>query len=498
MKKFTFLLLCLPLFSWAQQDTNFPELSVKESEVEFQLRFLAADEMKGRLTGTSENDIAARFIAETLRMYGFQPAPGQSDFLQFIDFVTVSRPSKVTFTINDRKYNQRREVLIMSGNVDIQNADAVFVGHGWVDKAADRDDYAGKDVEGKVVFAIPGIEEGQSRQEAFAAGPQKLAMAKEKGALALIELYALEIPWNSFVRQFGRSGITLAENNTNAQGMAYGWIKVEPNDATFKEMREGMDKKVVLQTEGYTFEPNPSNNVVGVLEGADPQLKDEYIILSAHFDHIGTRGDGSNGKDYIYNGARDNAMGTVAVLTAARSFAEMKPKRSVIVFACTGEERGLLGSRYYAENPLIPLDKTVFNINTDGAGYNTTEAVSVLGFGRTGTDEAIEKGTGLVGLGIIKDPAKEQNLFDRSDNVSFARAGIPALTFSPGFSAFDATIAKYYHQLADEADSVDIKYLLKYAQAFTHTARLIADMEKRPFWIQGDKYEEAGKILYKR
>ena len=380
MKKFTLLLLCLPLFTWAQQNTSFPELMVKESEVAFQLRFLAADEMKGRLTGTSENDIAARFIAEHLRMYGYQPAPGQSDYLQKIDFETVTRPSNVTFSINDKKYNQRREVLIMSGNVDIENAEAVFVGHGWVDKESDRDDYEGKDVTGKVVFTIPGIEEGQSRQEAFAVGPQKLAMAKDKGAVALVELFALDIPWNSFVRQFGRSGITTGANNTNAEGMAYGWIKVDTDDATFKEMREGMDKKVVLKTEGYTFEPNPSSNVVGVLEGTDPQLKDEYILLSAHFDHVGTRGDGSNGKDYIFNGARDNAMGTVALLTAARSFAEMKPKRSVIIFACTGEERGLLGSRYYANNPLIPLNQTVFNLNTDGAGYNTTESVSVLGF----------------------------------------------------------------------------------------------------------------------
>jgi Zn-dependent M28 family amino/carboxypeptidase len=191
-------------------------------------------------------------------------------------------------------------------------------------------------------------------------------------------------------------------------------------------------------------------------------------------------------------------MGTVALLSAARSFAAKPTKRSVIILAVTGEEIGLLGSQYYASQPLVPLENTIFNLNTDGAGYNDVTKVSMLGFGRTGTDKQLNDAAESVGLTIIADPAPEQGLFDRSDNVSFAREGVPALTLSPGFHSFDAEIQKFYHQVTDEADSIDFDYLYKYCRAFVEAARNIANMEGRPIWKAGDKYEQAGKDLYKR
>jgi Zn-dependent M28 family amino/carboxypeptidase len=166
--------------------------------------------------------------------------------------------------------------------------------------------------------------------------------------------------------------------------------------------------------------------------------------------------------------------------------------------AVTGEEVGLLGSQYYASQPLVPLENTIFNLNTDGAGYNDITKVSMLGFGRTGTDQELENAAAAAGLSIIADPAPEQGLFDRSDNVSFARMGVPALTLSPGFQSFDAEIQKYYHQVTDEADSIDFEYLYKYCKVFVEAARNIANMETLPFWKEGDKYEQSGKDLYKR
>jgi Zn-dependent M28 family amino/carboxypeptidase len=187
----------------------------------------------------------------------------------------------------------------------------------------------------------------------------------------------------------------------------------------------------------------------------------------------------------------------VALLVAAKALSQQPPKRSVMVLALTGEEVGLLGSRYYAENPLVPLKQTIFDLNIDGAGYNDTTIVSVIGLERTGAKAEIEAGARAFGLNVFAEPAPEQGLFDRSDNVSFAAKGVPAPTFSPGFKAFDAEIAKYYHQAIDNPESLDFSYVHKFCQAYAHTARLIANRSTRPFWIAGDKYEAVGKELYK-
>jgi Zn-dependent M28 family amino/carboxypeptidase len=244
-----------------------------------------------------------------------------------------------------------------------------------------------------------------------------------------------------------------------------------------------------------------SYNVAGLLEGSDPELKDQHVIITAHYDHVGVGKQGGgfySEQDSIFNGARDNAFGTISALAAAKTLSELRPKRSVIILAVTGEELGLLGSKYYADHPLVPLEKTVYNLNTDGAGYNTTEAISIIGAGRTGIDAEIADATGAYGLDVIEDPAPEQGLFDRSDNVSFAVKGVPAVNFSPGLTAFDEAIGKYYHQVTDNPNTIDYDYLLAYCQSFSRLARLLANKAELPFWVEGDKYEAAGKELYGR
>jgi Zn-dependent M28 family amino/carboxypeptidase len=213
---------------------------------------------------------------------------------------------------------------------------------------------------------------------------------------------------------------------------------------------------------------------------------------------VGKQGGGAySARDSIFNGARDNAMGTVAVLAAAEALAQAPPKRSIIFLPVTGEEVGLLGSRYYADNPVIPLDKVIFNFNVDTGGYNNTKVVGIVGHGRTGTDDILDAGLKPFGLMVKANPAPEQGLFDRSDNVAFARKGVPCLTFTPGFDEFDEEIMKYYHQVADNPDTIDYEYLHKFCQAYAHSARLLADREEKPFWVKGDKYYEAGMNLYR-
>ena len=219
-------------------------------------------------------------------------------------------------------------------------------------------------------------------------------------------------------------------------------------------------------------------------------------MYSAHYDHVGI-GLADEKGDSIYNGARDNAIGTVTVLSMAENLAKHPTKRSALFVLFTAEEKGLLGSKYYADNPLLPLKDVVYCFNSDGAGYNDTSKITIFGLNRTTATRQILNAAKAYNLEAIDDPASEQNLFDRSDNVSFAKKGIPAPTFSLGFTAFDDEIGKYYHRPADEPASVDYDYLYNFFRAYVYAGRLIADKAERPFWTEGDKYYEAGVELYK-
>lgn len=238
-----------------------------------------------------------------------------------------------------------------------------------------------------------------------------------------------------------------------------------------------------------------SQNVIGVVEGSDPDLRDEYVLLTAHYDHVGV-GPATVEGDSIYNGARDNAVGVATVMAAGKYFADHPPKRSVIFALWTAEELGLIGSEYFAENPAVPLDQIVYNLNIDGAGYNDTTKVTVVGLERTDAESIFESSVQAFDLEAIPSPVPELGLFNRSDNVHFARKGIPAPTFSLGFTAFDEDIQYYYHQPTDESDTVNFNYVADYTRAYILSADQIANVAEAPFWISGDEYEDEGIQLY--
>ncbi|HMP12711.1 MAG TPA: M20/M25/M40 family metallo-hydrolase [Saprospiraceae bacterium] len=499
MKKmylWSLLLLLFHINAQAQATKELPEYHITKSELEAHMRFLASDDLEGRRTGSRGSNIAARYIASYFESYGLQTVPGAPMYYQPVQFEATMPPKNGNLKIDKTEYALGKDFLILAGDALNVKTSAVFANYGL------EDDYNKLDVKGKIVFVLPGTPDDQSPQVIFTSGARKRKLAAERGAVAVFELYRVPFPWNFFVSYFGKESIRLAETKpaNEKQSIVYGFFK-EPSPNPIMTLQNGKSLKAELKSDAGQQQALPSQNVIGIIEGTDPVLKDEYILLTAHYDHVGVGEQGGGAytaEDSIFNGARDNAFGTVAVLAAARAFAIQPPKRSVIFLAVTGEEIGLLGSEYYAENPLIPHEKVVFNLNCDGAGYNNTGAVSIFGFGRTGTDDDIRQGLQAFGLEVIPDPAPEQNLFDRSDNVSFAIKGIPALTFSPGFNAFDQAILQYYHQVGDNPDTIDFDYLHRYCQSYIHTARLIGDRDTRPFWKAGDKYEKAGQQLYKR
>ena len=232
-------------------------------------------------------------------------------------------------------------------------------------------------------------------------------------------------------------------------------------------------------------------NIVAVVPGTDARLRSQYIVLSAHYDHAGVAPYPvtEEGKlDSIFNGARDNATGVAAVIAAARYFARYPPRRSVLFICYSAEEEGELGSKYYAQHPLIPLDHTIFNLNVDNAGYNTTQAVSLLGLGRTSADSLIQKACQEYGLGILPEPAG-LDLFARSDNDALARRGIPAPTYGLGMKNWDNEIDKHYHKRSDEVDNMDLDYIVTFIRAYILSAQYIANDPLQPKWTHGDAYE---------
>ncbi|UFH54843.1 M28 family peptidase [Spirosoma sp. KNUC1025] len=470
--------------------SKLPEFSISRAEVESHTRFLASDELEGRRTGEKGNWTAARYIAEQFRLLGLKPAADQGDYLQRINFERVRAATSATLLLGKDTLHLGKELLLMTGGPTNVSGEVVYVGYGLTEEG-----YKDRDVKGRIVVVQGGSPEAKGPGEIFRASREKRELATKKGAAALIELYSESIPWGLVNQYFSREQIMLPTSGAE-KPLTHVWLNNANNQ--YKQLKEA-GQTVTLRTLGRPQTPVLSANVAGIIEGADPKLKNEYIILSAHFDHVGVGKQGGSPyqpSDSIFNGARDNAIGTVAMLEAAKALTLQRPSRSVLVLALTGEEVGLLGSKYYAEHPLVPLKQTVFDLNTDGAGYSDTTLISVIGLDRTGARAEIEAGAKAFGLSVLADPAPEQGLFDRSDNVNFAIKGIPSPDFAPGFKSFDEAIAKYYHQAADNPESLNFGYVLRFCQAYAHTARLIANRPTRPQWSAGDKYEPAAKALY--
>lgn len=486
-----FALVCL-LFT-AYPSTIFAQKvgidnSIEKKEAVSHFSFLASDELMGRDPIRPEIDIAARYIAEQFERYGAKQLPGANGFYQTVPFRLSAPPKKGEMTLGGQTLHHGGEMLVLDGPDIDGTYELVVVGYGL------EADYKGKDVGGKLVVVRVGQPDRLSPADLFAAGRQKLALAKSKGAIGVIEMYNVPTtPWGLLANYLNKPTLTIDANPEAGENITYMWVK-DLTGELIQEISEN-NPKATLAVSGKVNRKIAGKNVVAYIEGTDSKMKEHYVMLSAHYDHVGVGQPNAEG-DSIYNGARDNAVGTVAVINAAKFFAKNPPKRSILLCAWTAEEKGLLGSGYFAANPLVPLKQIVYNLNIDNAGYNDTTIVSVIGLGRTSADHHIEAAALEYGIRAIPDPSPEQGLYDRSDNVNFARQGIPAPTFSLGFTAFDEAISKYYHQASDQVDSFDLDYAMVYWKSYLLSAQKIANDPAQPIWVLGDKYEEAGKALY--
>ncbi len=312
----------------------------------------------------------------------------------------------------------------------------------------------------------------------------KRKLAKQNGAAALIERKRPASSWENTQEYFS------SEQVLDEGADSFVSFVVNDKDSVLPAIPQ--NQPATISTTGNQIRTVHAKNVMGWVEGTDAKLKNQFVVLSAHYDHLGVAKQPimQEGKlDSIYNGARDNGVGTTAMIDAARYFAAHPAKRSILFITFTAEEMGLIGSEYFAAHPALPLKQIVYDLNIDNASYNDTTAITLVGLGRTSAYADITKACAAYYLHIVPDPTQEQWLFSGSDNFPLAERGIPAPTFSLGMKKLDSTIFNRYHQVSDEVENFNLTYAIKFINAFTLAAKYIADNPEQPTWSKGDKYE---------
>jgi Zn-dependent M28 family amino/carboxypeptidase len=423
---------------------------------------LSHDSMLGRAPGTVGEERTVRFLEAEMRALGLVAGNPDGTYVQNVPLVGITPEVSASLTINGQARTLRgvQDFIASSRHVTptvaVQNSDLVFVGYGVVAPEYGWDDYKDVDVAGKTIVMLVN-DPGYATQDAalfrgnamtyYGRWTYKYEIAAEKGAAAAIIIhetgpagYPFEVLSAGFQRE--SFDIQSADNNMSAVAVQ-AWMP-EPAIRTFlSEMGHDFDqlKQAALQRDFRPVELGgqvsfdirqqwreiQSRNVIGKLEGA--RRPNEYIIYTAHWDHLGI-GPAVDG-DSIYNGAIDNASGTAAVLEVAEAFTRLadRPDRSILFLLVTAEEQGLLGAKYYAENPLYPLEQTVAAINIDAPQnqWGRTEDIVVVGYGNSTLDDVLRTATQTQGRVVEADPEPEKGFYFRSDHFEFAKQGVPAL-----------------------------------------------------------------------
>jgi Zn-dependent M28 family amino/carboxypeptidase len=515
---------------------------VSKDRIREHIRFLASDALEGRGTGQRGGDVAAEYIATQFALYGLKPMGANGTYMQKVPLVGVTTLPESTFTLTPAKgeamklnfkddwvaYNET-----LSDRAEI-NADVVWMGYGITAPEYNWDDYRGMDVKGKVLMML--VNEPESSDEKFFKGKAltyygrwtyKYENAARHGAAGVILIhrtdmasYGWEVVRNSNsgekaylrtatpkLQSAGWIQLPQAEKLAKACGMDLDAMFKEAQSRDFKARPIGAKLQATLVSK---VRPMESNNVIAVLPGSDPKLKDEAIIYTAHYDHLGMRADVKG--DNIYNGADDNATGVAMLLEMAHVLAESKtkPKRSIIFASVTAEEQGLRGSEYLGQNPPIPAGRIALNLNFDDIPpLGEPEELVALGSERSNFYPVLAATAKGFGMTVQPDQHPDRGSYYRSDHFSMSRVGIPAFSVKLGDKFKGKTLAwgqqqaeeyntKHYHQPSDEFNpNGDYTANQKLAQFLIALGWKAADQTKPVEWLPGDEFEAARKASQK-
>jgi len=522
----------LPLILAASAAAQMSDISAPR--IRAHVKFLASDLLEGRGVGTRGGDLAAEYIATQFALAGAKPAGDNGSYFQNLTLASVEPQGspQLTATGEDGQAIAFRWLDDFVGLSHLQqadasfDADAVFVGHGITAPEYHWDDYKDIDVRGKVVVMF--TNEPPSDDPAFFTGraltyygrwTYKFEQATRQGAVACILIHTT--PTASYgwdvLRATGR-GDAQVKRTPGAPALAFaGWMTESQGDKVAASIgKTAAELLKMADTRGFKAIPLPlrfrgrirskvtdveTRNVVARIEGSDPVLKNEAVIFSAHWDHLGI-GEAVNG-DSIYNGAADNATGCAMILEMARAWAMLpeKPKRSAVFLAVTAEESGLLGSEYYGRHPAVAAGKTAAALNFDMfMPFGRAADVVLTGAERTTLYPMIEEAARRFQLAIKPDPRPEAGTYYRSDHFSFARVGIPSFSIDGGDELlgkpagtgkrlFEDFNEHHYHQPSDEyREDWDFSGMEQYARFGFLIGVNAANSSRMPTWREGDEF----------
>jgi Zn-dependent M28 family amino/carboxypeptidase len=517
--------------------------SITTNDILQHIKVLSADEYEGRGPGTKGEELTVKYLTEQYQRLGLKPGNPDGTYVQKVPLVGFTGEPTASFTAGGKQINLTfpQDYVAVSRRFvpesKVENSDMVFVGYGVVAPEYGWDDYKGLDVKGKTIVMlindpqVPDASDPAKLDDKMFKGKAmtyygrwtyKYEIAAEKGAAAAIIIHETETagyPYEVVSGSWSRENFDIQKPDKNmGRAAVESWITTDRAKELFTASGQNFDalKKAALSkdfkpvalnakanmTIKNTLREINSNNVIGKLEGSDPTLKNEYVIYTAHWDHLGR--DPKLAGDQIFNGALDNASGTAALLEIAEAFTKLAtpPKRSILFLAVTAEEKGLLGAKYYAETPLYPLNKTLANINMDGVNqWGRTTDITMVGDDNSTLIDLLRDAATSQKRTVNPDPESEKGFYYRSDHFEFAKQGVPALYTDSGvnYEGKDAAFSKQkrdeytskdYHKVSDEIKpDWDLTGAVDDAQLLTTIGYRVAQGDKFPEWKAGSEFK---------
>ncbi len=544
------LLLALTACGGATGDDGIPDASAVTSAraaltsdgLMRHIQVLAHDSLEGRAPGGIGEERTVRYLTEQFQQLGLAPGNPDGSWVQNVNLVGItSRPvAAITRDGATRRLAFPRDYVVGTRHpqpsVSLENSELVFVGYGVVAPEFGWDDFKDVDVRGKTVVMLindppvrnaagdaldPAIFKGDAMSY-YGRWTYKFEIASARGAAAALIVHETEpagYPYLVVIGSWGRENFDVnVPGGPAGRVQVEGWLARDAAELLFADAGLGFDSlKAAAATR--EFRPVPlgasasfqitntvrevqSRNVVAKLEGTDPVLKDEWVVFTAHWDHLGR--DTMHAGDQIFNGALDNASGTATLLEIGGALAKLPERtpRSLLFVALTAEEQGLLGAKWYAQNPLHPLEKTLANINMDGINqWGRTRDITVVGLGNSSLDDVLRTVVERDGRTLSPDPEPEKGFFFRSDHFEFAKKGVPALYINAGSDFLDKPegygrakreeyTANDYHKPSDEVKpDWDLAGAVEDARALLEVGWRVAHMRTWPAWSSGAEFK---------
>lgn len=506
---------------------------IRKRALKEHVTWLAHDDREGRMTGESGYDLSARYVADQLAAMGVAPA-GVGGWFQPVTLRSyralgeashflLHTPDGDEALVYRDDFNVRANPAATSATV---RAEVVYVGYGVDAPDYGYSDYEGIDVRGKIVAWYAGSPDSLdgAQRAIFSTSSAKRAAAAAHGAIGAISLRSRDTeekwPWDeskkridarasmTWINAAGDAADHAPEIRLTARVSQRATERLFANapisyEASLAAIESGVPASSALNVEvtlaGESQHASlTSPNVIGLVRGTDPVLAGEYVVYTAHLDHIGTRAE--DGERRVFNGAYDNALGVALMLETARAIAALPPRRSVLFVAVTAEENGLLGSDYFVNNPTVPRGSIVANINLDMPLFLYPVADLVAFGSENSTLQGVAKRAAAAeGFSLAPDPMPEENLFLRSDQYSFVRKGIPAVYLVSGFTSLDDDVdgealyrdhlENHYHKASDDLTRpIDWDSALRFARAHARMGYVIATETERPAWLDGNAF----------